>query len=248
MKKSLVYIFIVVILVSCQTRQQYTITSLNGERIPVLTAKNTDKEIVAFVDWYKQQLDSEMKQVIGQSDQHMPFGRPESLLTNLTSDIMQQLDESIAGAKVDLAIMNVHGHRAQMPKGNVTVGDIFEIYSFDNALVVLQLKGKDLMAVFDAYAKMGGAGISSTVKLKIKNEQLIEAKINGQSVDDERLYTIVTLDYLAEGNDGFEALKNALSFNSSGILLREYMLNYFKQQTTEGKIVSSKLDGRIIIE
>ncbi|GAB6010643.1 5'-nucleotidase C-terminal domain-containing protein [Viscerimonas tarda] len=247
-QKQLVCVFLVAVLFSCGAKQQYAVSSLRGERIPVLTAKNPDAEMLAFVDKYKQQLDREMTQVIGRSAQNMPFGRPESLLTNLTSDVILQLDESLAGGKIDLVLMNVDGHRASMPEGDITVGNIFEIYSFDNTLVVLKLKGSDLTEVFRSYAKLGGAGISSTAKLVIKDGELVDAKVNGQPVDNEKIYTIVTLDYLAEGNDGMDALKNAVSVKDPGIILRDYMMNYVKEQTAKGKIISSKLDGRITVE
>jgi 2',3'-cyclic-nucleotide 2'-phosphodiesterase (5'-nucleotidase family) len=221
---------------------------LSGERLPVLPAKNPDPKAVAYIDGYKRQLDREMNHVIGRSEQAMSAGKPESLLTNFTSDVMMLLDVQITGGKADLSIMNVQGHRASMPEGEITTGNIFEIYSFDNMLAVLHLKGADLLDVFRAYARIGGAGISSTVRLVIRNGQLIDAKINGQPVDDRKIYTIITLDYLAEGNDDMEALKKAVSVKNTGITLRDYMLDYIKSRTAEGKAVSSKLDGRIIAE
>jgi len=40
--------------------------------------------------------------------------------------------------------MNVFGHRATLPKGEITVGTLYEIYAFDNAITFLELKGSDL--------------------------------------------------------------------------------------------------------
>jgi len=223
---------------------------MDGERILVTPTNTPDIGMMKLVGGYKTKLDKEMNVVIGESLQDMPFERPESFLTNLTSDVMYQLNTKYSdGARIDLALMNVNGHRASLPKGNITVGDIYEIYSFDNELVVVKLKGSDLTKVFNSYAIMGGAGVSSNVKLIIsKDGKLIDAIVGGSLVDDDRIYTIVTLDYLAEGNDGMEALKNALSTEKTGIILRDYMMDYVKRQTEEGKAVSSKLDGRITIQ
>jgi len=83
---------------------------------------NPDKKMVALVQKYKTELDREMSEVIGTSSQLLDYGRPESLLTNLTSDVMKLYgDEQVSGG-VDVAIMNVHGHRANMPKGTSRSG------------------------------------------------------------------------------------------------------------------------------
>jgi 2',3'-cyclic-nucleotide 2'-phosphodiesterase (5'-nucleotidase family) len=51
-------------------------------------------------------------------------------------------DEHLPG-RCRIAVMNVHGHRATMPKGEITIGNFYEIYSFDNTIVFLDLKGTD---------------------------------------------------------------------------------------------------------
>ncbi len=249
MKKNIIYIVLLLLLTSCGGKQ-VVITHMQGERILVTPTNHPDLKLLETVYDYKVKLDKEMNVIIGQSDQQMPFGAPESLLTNLTSDVMMKVNPSdFKGDKPDLSVMNVNGHRAPLPQGNITVGDIYETYSFDNELAMVKVKGSDLNDLFSSYARMGGSGISSNVKLIItKDGKLVSAKINGQPVDPNKTYNIVTLDYLAEGNDGMEAFKKALSVYKPGIILRDYMMDYVKKQTIEGKSISSKLDGRIIIQ
>lgn len=250
MKKNVICGAIIsLLLLSCSSKQQYVVSSIEGERLLVTTTNSPDSKMVKLVDNYKHKLDKEMNIVIGQSAQDMFFERPESLLTNLTSDVMRKLDIKYSDGKpIDIALMNVHGHRAPLFKGNITVGNIYEIYSFDNELVVVRLKGSDLNEVFNSYAKMGGAGVSSNVRLIIsKDGNLIDAVVSENLIDNDREYIIITLDYLAEGNDGMAALKNAVSVKRTGIILRDYMMNYVKQQAEKGEPVSAKLDGRITI-
>ena len=104
------------------------------------------------------------------------------------------------------------------------------------------------MEAFESYAKMGGAGISSTVHLEVKGEKLVSATVKGKPVDQNKTYTIITLDYLADGNDGMEAFAKATEVVEPGITLRDMMMNYVKEQTAAGKTVSSVLDGRITIQ
>ncbi len=203
----------------------------------------------SLINKYKVLLDKEMDIVIGKSDQDMPFSSPESLLTNLTSDVMKEEGDKYTNGHCDLALMNVNGHRTGLPKGDITIGNIFNIYSFDNVLVLVKVKGSVLKEIFDSYAKMGGAGLSSSAKLEIsKNGQLISAAVNNSPLLPDKEYTLVTLDYLAEGNDGMGALSKADSVEDMGILLRDVMLNYVEKKTSEGQSVSSVLDGRITVK
>lgn len=249
MKKMIGGAMLIALCFSC-SQQQYVVTSLQAQRYPIVAADyiQTGTEMQTLVETYKVKLDNEMNQVIGVSTQDMTYGRPESLLTNLTSDVMEAYGNKYTNGTCDLACMNVHGHRANLSKGNITVGNIFEIYSFENTLVLIKLKGSDLLDAFDSYAKMGGSGISSTVKLLIKDGKLESATIKGLPVDKDKIYTIITLDYLADGNDGLEAFKNSLEVVEPGLTLRDALMQYVKDQTANGKEISSVLDGRITIE
>lgn len=209
--------------------------------------KYPHKEMSGLVSNYKTRLDKEMNEVIGNSSEYFNYGRPESLLTNLTSDVMKAYgDEHLPGG-ADIAVMNVHGHRAALPKGKITVGYLFEIYSFDNSITFLELKGSDLMDIFNAYARIGGAGISGNVKLVIDKGKVINVTIDGNPIDMNRVYKIVTLDYLADGNDSMNAFKKAINTEFTGLTLRDLMIDYVREQTRRGNEIVSVLDGRITL-
>jgi 2',3'-cyclic-nucleotide 2'-phosphodiesterase (5'-nucleotidase family) len=203
--------------------------------------------MLLLVNSYKGDLDKEMNVVIGESAEYMTYKRPESLLTNLTSDVMKKYGDEFLENGADIALMNVHGHRASLPKGALTIGNLYEIYSFDNAITFLELKGSDLRRVFDAYARIGGAGISGNVRLVIKDKKVVDLMIDGRPLDESDTYIIVTLDYLADGNDNMQALKDAVKRLNTGVTLRDIMIDYIKEQTLQGNQITSKLDGRITI-
>lgn len=234
-------------LVACKA--PYKITGMSASIIQMDKRQDLhpDKKMAQLVNKYKTSLDEEMNVVIGSSLQLMDYGIPESLLTNFTSDVMKAYgDEHLQGG-ADVAVMNVHGHRSTMPKGDVTIENLYEIYSFDNIITFLNLKGSDLRGIFDSYARMGGAGISSNVKLTIENRKVKNVTINGKPINDNQIYKIVTLDYLADGNNGMEAFKRAVESINTGVTLRDVVIDYVKEQTRQGKAISSKLDGRITV-
>ena len=233
------------ILLSC--KPQYRIAAMSGSIIEMNSSLDTPRHAAmhALVLTYKQELDEKMNEVIGHSEQAMMYGRPESLLTNFTADVMKAYgDEHLEGG-ADVAMMNVHGHRASMPAGAITVGNLFEIYSFDNAITFLEIKGSDLMELFTAYARIGGAGISSNVRLTIDKRNIKTVTLNGEAIDADRIYRIVTLDYLAEGNDNMGAMRNALTQHNTGVTLRDVMIDHVKEESRRGNPIRSTLDGRI---
>lgn len=228
---------------------QYKITEMSATIVEMNAELDTypHPQMEALVQSYKTELDKEMNVVIGTSAQFMDYKRPESLLTNLTSDVMKSYgDEHLPGG-ADIGVMNVHGHRATLPEGAVTIGNLYEIYSFDNTITFLELKGSDLKKIFDAYARIGGAGISSSVKLVIDNRKVKSVTIDGKTIDKDKIYHIVTLDYLAEGNDNMSAFRDAVSSVNTGITLRDVMIDWVKEQTRRGEEIQSVLDGRIMI-
>lgn len=247
-RQLIILVLAAILLISCKSHQ-YQISSMNGTVVEMNSRfdANPNKKMEALVRNYKTELDREMNEVIGTSAQLLDYGRPESLLTNFTSDVMKIYgDEHISGG-ADVAIMNVNGHRANMPKGKITVGNLYEIYSFDNAITFLELKGTDLKKIFDSYAWIGGAGISSNVRLAIKDRKVQSVTVDGKPIDENKVYTVSTLDYLADGNNDMDALRNALKTTNTGITLRDVMIDYVKEQTRQGNEITSLLDGRITV-
>lgn len=240
-------IALIISLFSC--KPQYRIVDFKGDIIEIDSTFDSKPipDIHKLVLSYKTQLDSEMNIPIGTSASLMDYRRPESLLTNLTSDVMKKYGDEHLPNGADLGVMNVHGHRATMPKGVVTIGNLFEIYSFDNTITFLELKGSDLKKMFDAYASIGGAGISSNVKLVIEDKQVKSVTLDNKPIDKDKIYKIVTLDYLAEGNDNMSAFLNATSINNTGVTLRDIMIDWVQEQTRMGNEIDSAIDGRIII-
>ncbi|WP_294070681.1 5'-nucleotidase C-terminal domain-containing protein [Proteiniphilum sp. UBA1028] len=239
--------FLAILLFSC--KQPYYVTQVSGTIVKMDSTFDIqpDRKMQALVQSYKTVLDREMDEIIGYSAQYMDYKRPESLLTNLTSDVMKGYGDEHLPNGADVGVMNVHGHRATLPKGEITMGNLYEIYSFDNAITFLELRGSDLKKIFDAYARIGGAGISSNVKLVTEGGKVKSVSIDGRPILDDKVYHIVTLDYLAEGNDNMSAFRNALLRVDTGVTLRDVMIGYVREQTRRGNEIVSTLDGRIVI-
>lgn len=247
-------IFLLAVMVSLQgpflKSQNYAVDRISDSRILIDSSfdGNLDTSLVSFIGKYRSKMETTMKVRLGVSAQTMKAGYPESLLTNLTSDVMKKYAEQKSGEKIDFALMNVHGHRASLPSGPITFETLFEIYPFQNTLVLLKLKGKYVRELFDFYARHGGEGVSSDVHLVISGKKVKSLAIGGLPLINGKTYTIATIDYLAGGNDGMEALLKASSVQDTGIELRNIMIDYVKFLTARGREVRSVLDKRIVVE
>lgn len=253
--KWILYSIATLMVVSCSSykqterqTQEHTIVNMSGTIVEMNKEQGSNAEMQVFVDKYKGTLDAQMNEVVGTTAEFMQKGRPESLLTNFTSDVMKDYGDKQIDSGADVSIMNVNGHRATLPKGDITLGNLFEVYSFDNTVAFLEVKGEDLTKIFEANARIGGAGISSNAHLVVNDRKLKSATLNGKPIDNDKIYNVVTIDYLADGNDSMSAFRDAVSIRDTGITLRDIMIDYIREQTAQGKVITSELDGRITIE
>ena len=128
----------------------------------------------------------------------------------------------------DVALQNGGGIRAEIPAGPVTLRTIFSVMPFDNALVKLVMKGSDLRAVFDYGVGMGkiaqfsGANIEY-YRPKPAGERLASVSVGGAPLDDAKIYSIATLDFLTSGGDGYSAFDRFVSSEATGVLARDLL-------------------------
>ena len=189
----------------------------------------TTEKVNRFVDQYRHAVDSVSAIVVGKIADTYPEG--SARLTNLLSDYTLQRGEAVSGAPVDLAIMNVGGIRSGMTKGNLTKGVIMGMLPFDNSVVVMDIKGRDLIANIDSMAALGGQGVSRGVKIEFspKSGTVLNATINGKPIDPTATYRLATISYLAQGGDHMSPLRSGkIVARSEGILFEDLIADFEK--------------------
>ena len=194
---------------------------------------------------YKAEKEESMSVIIGESEETITVGKPESKLTNLIADILLTEARKYI-ADTDMAVTNIGGIRRPLYEGNITIGDVFEILPFDNSLLVFEYKGSDILALADAIAQKGGESISG-MSLTINGEKAENVKINGQPIDSAKIYKVVTTDYLSWGNDQLEPLANYINSTPLNMMMRDAMFDYVTCATINEQKISAKTDNRIII-
>lgn len=227
--------------------QSYRVHSFAWERVEVTSELDAtpSAEAATLVAPYKARVDSMMAPVLGMSKVAMSSGRPESLLGNWAADVMVEGGTATGLEPADMGLINVGGLRNNMPEGIVRRGDIMLISPFENYVVVLEMKGSDLLELMHNIAAVRGEAVSSSVRMEISaNGDLLSCTIGGKEIDHQRIYTIATIDYLAEGNDKMTALKKALKRHDTGLLARDVMMEYVLKH----RVIDSKMEGRIVVK
>ena len=239
---------LLLIITACTTKQ-YAVKNIEVTRVEMDSTWEpaTPTEMQALVNSLKTKMIDETQKIIGTANQTLTKGKPQSLLTNFTADAMLESASGLWGP-VDFAVMNVGGIRNTLNQGEISVGEMYEIYPFNNRLVLLELQGKFVKEFFDFVAETGGVGLSKNLEVVIQDKAVESLKIGGQAVDDNKIYRVATIDYLAEGNDGMTAFTKAVKVTDSNKLLRDILIEYIKKLTATNKAVDANLDNRIIIE
>lgn len=206
-----------------------------------------DRELGELLLPYKEEVDSAMSEVIGTALSNLYIDRPESPLSNWACDAFVEIARQRTGQQVDFAVLNLGGIRSDITPQDVTRGEIWAAFPFSNYMSVLQLRGSEVKELFEQIANNNGEGVSRDVCLVIENNQMASATIGGQPIDDNRVYTIATLNFVAEGGDGMEAFTKALDRQDYPGFVYELFEGYIKELTHKGQSMIGGLDGRVRI-
>ena len=201
-----------------------------------------------FITPYIDELKEIMEERLATSTEFLTRGRPQSPLGNFTADALREIGAQYYDKPIDVAIMNVGGLRNDLPAGNISLGDIYKVFPFENTVEILELKGSDLDDLLHSLAgkKLEAlSGVKLTLELQGSKAIATKITVNGKPIDPERLYTICTIDYLSEGNDGMSALTRCVKRTKTGSGLRECMIQYVKDLDAKGKPIQGQLDDRV---
>lgn len=211
-----------------------------------------DPKLARYVDKKHRQMDKQMRLVVAHSETELESYAPESPLSNFLTDIL--LNESSKYAKdttfdnLDFSMLNFGGIRTSMPAGDVTVGDIYRIAPFDNYLTFIVLKGSELEKALARFTDKFNAPYSGAVIIfdKYPKEWTPTAIfVNGLPLlDDNRLYKLVTLNFIADGGDH---LLEGIQYEKivyTTITFRDFLIAELKAMTARGEMVKGEKDGR----
>ncbi len=147
------------------------------------------------------------------------------------------------GKDIDMVLLNYGGIRSILPKGNITTKTAFELMPFENSIVVVELKGKQIDSLVSYLCKSKRAHPISKLKLSIdKNFKLLNATVKEQAIDTSKTYYVATNDYLYNGGDNMTFFKPNDSLYNLNYKIRNILIDYFKKTDT----INPTIDDRFV--
>lgn len=239
---------------------QININVLNNEMIGlnfahIFLTENLEKDPVVegIIGKYRSQLDEKMKAVVGESTVALDGERgtvrmKESNLANLIADSL--LD--ITGA--DIALQNGGGVRASIDAGPITMNEVYAVLPFDNTVVVVEATGETIWKALEHgvswYPGAAGgflqvAGLKYTFDAsKEVGSRVTEVLVDGKPIEKDKVYKVVSNDFLTGGGDNFTMLKEG---TTEILRTKLYLRDVFVEYLTKVKTVSPELEGRITV-
>jgi 5'-nucleotidase len=166
-----------------------------------------------------------------------PIGRGSGAESPLGNLFTEALLHAVPGA--DISFNNTFGGlRADLPKGPLTFGRLFETFPFDNLVVSFTLTGGGLERVLAERLRrprdlpgIAGLRVRATCDAGAIDIGLIRP--TGHTVGDDETVTVATADFLASGGDGmFAAVTPAqgLAIEQTGQLLRDVVAEWLARR------------------
>lgn len=204
-----------------------------------------DRATDEMIKPYREKLEAQMNQVIGELTTDLTKAQPESTLGNWLADMIYDEVREVHGEEVDFALQNQGSIRVpQLAAGPITRGEVFEIMPFDNKITILTMKGDMLQESLDHIAMDGGWPICYSLSMTIADDKATDVMINGEPIDMQRNYTFALPDYVANVNEEF--LKN-VERRDLDVMIRDLYIAHIQRETAEGKTQSAKIENRIKI-
>lgn len=199
-----------------------------------------NERMASLVESATSKVRGEMGKIIGEAREEIrrdPEGLRESNLGNWQADLMREF------AGTNIAFQNSFGIRENIPRGEITKRDIYQVSPFGNTLVTMELSGEEIYKILEE--SMGRAGILQVSGLSLvydpEEKRLLEVKIKGEPLDFERTYSLVTNSYLAYNEEPFKRGRNV---KDTGKRLRDLEEEYIRENSP---IVGPRIQGRIQI-
>lgn len=171
------------------------VISVKDTLLPINNSVQPDTAILRKVQYYNN--NEEFKKIVGYVGDSITG---EMALGSFMTDALQRM------AKTDFAIQNSGGIRIHaLPKGAVTIKQIYELDPFSNELMICKMKPENIREIITyGYYKEGkldifSAGFKSKIYLndarKIAKIELYDN--SGQLLDENKIYTVAMGSYLS---------------------------------------------------
>lgn len=233
--------------ISC-AEKKFQITRIEGKQIGITDNNSEVAHIENFIKPYRSTIDKDLNSVLANAPETIDkTGEWQTSMGNFLADITFEKSEKVFQTRekkaIDICLLNHGGIRSIIPKGNVTARTAYEIMPFENSAIVIGLKGEQVLEIVNYIISEKKPhplkGLTFTINSQTNSAENIF--INGKPLDNNKIYYVVTSDYLSNGGDNMLFFKKGVEQYDLNYKLRNIIIDYFK----ENKVITANKDIRI---
>jgi 5'-nucleotidase len=214
-------------------------------------------KVTEFLRLYRKEALQKKRETLTTATAPFPLQQnKEMALGNLVAQALLTSAKQKGGAK--FALINAGAMRVGLPEGTITYSHLFKFLPFDDSLVVAELTGSELRQLLEiAFSDLsrvpavGGLRVtliappySDSVSRDLNGDGIKEEwernyikdvrEINGAPLNNEKIYKLATLSYLAEGGDNQSYVYNRIPTSRihwyGELMVREIIADFLKKK------------------
>jgi 2',3'-cyclic-nucleotide 2'-phosphodiesterase (5'-nucleotidase family) len=226
------------IAVSCKIKK-YNNYLIEGKKIEIASKYINNEIIETYISPYRAHINTDLDSVISFTNETLDKtkGEWQSNIGNFMADACMELATPVfkkqQNKQIDIVLLNSGGIRSIIPKGNISKRNAFEVMPFENSLIVVALKGEEIMEMAKHIIKEKKPHPLNGIKIFLNKENTItKVLFDNKSIENNRIYYVATADYLANGGDNMTFfLKNEGTFDLN-YKIRNVLIDYFFKYKT----------------
>jgi len=202
--------------------------------------------VKAILDSYSSKLGPILNEVVGTASVAYDHDTDANQVTPM-GELSSMLLAKAGGTQI--GIFNGGGIRTGLTAGDITMGEMYQIFPFDNTLVTMKLSGAELKKVIEhgimttdfKPGQFYGINVwydsSKPYMDRITHMELLD----GTPIEMDKDYTVSSIDFLMSGGDKYD-FSGATEVHDTLIPLRDKLVNMIKDM----KVVDFKYENNLI--
>jgi len=194
--------------------------------IPVTSEVEPDDAVAAVVDQYWKPIAARYGEVIGLAAGDFCSRGDDRAEYNLVADAIREA----FGTEIEME--NLGGVRAPLIKGEITRADLVALDPFSNTVVTFKIAGREIRRIVQEHTPA-----VSGIRYRVEDGRLVEITINGQPLEEDRVYAGAANSYFAR-----YALRG-IDLHDSGTPRLDVLIRYIREKGT----IHPAYDGRRVV-
>ncbi|MBU3136122.1 5'-nucleotidase C-terminal domain-containing protein [Clostridium gasigenes] len=211
-----------------------------------------NKEVKDMLDIYVNDVKPLLDEVVGYTNISLDHDRKAIKGTSPLGYYTAKVMAKVAG--VQIGITNGGGLRTPIAKGEITMGNLYDVMPFDNTLVKMNITGTQLKKVMEngidnteiGWVQVAGIKIYYNEKAAFGSRITKMILDDGTVVKEDGTYSVVTNDFMSTGGDKFDFSKGVSNLVDMSVPIRDALVKELKETTSKDKPLDFKFEQVLI--